>query len=210
MGKKKSEFTKSFENIFCTQIKKKKLQEFHVECFPSLRSHLAEEMDSMQSGTRPSIPAVHLIWTVQTSWPIIHGSNPLNTQWQIQGLCARQAKHWCIGNCNEATQDDTCFWVAYPTALNEKSSGGGTMAAAKRWPGEVFVLRWKLICWLHGEKKSKRRNVALSLLRTSGDRWVISPNENIRLSYQLTQWKKTKQKQRMNILASTSTPSILP
>lgn len=53
--------------------------------FPSLCLRLIEEINNMQSGPRPLIPAVRLISTPQTGSPISHGSGPLNNQWQTQG-----------------------------------------------------------------------------------------------------------------------------
>lgn len=144
----------------------------------------------MQSGTRPSIPAVHLIWMEQTSWPISHGSNPLNNQWQTQGHGHTQNKHqhdptWM--QCKLWHKARTRhFWRGCLLAINKRQCLQETPTGSQhRKPATLAAVKTKTLA-IEREVKEK---FALSPLNTSGCWWLISLTRTFSLA---TNWLREK------------------
>lgn len=168
-------------------------------------------MNNMQSGTQPSIPAVHLIWTVQTSWPISHGSNPLNNQWQTQGHRHTQNKHqhdptWM--QCKLWHKARTRhFWRGRLLAINKTELMKGTMptevptGSRHHRPATLAAVKTNMLA-IEREVKEK---FALSPLNTSGCWWVISLTRTFSLATNWLRQKKKKKKNRTSLLCCCTT-----
>lgn len=181
-----------------------KLREDKVVQFPSLRSRLIEEINNMQSGTRPSIPAVHLIWTVQTSRPISHGSNPLNNQWQTQGHGHTENKHqhdptwmqcklWHKARTRHFLKGAVCLAINKTDLIIGQCLQKHQQAEPHHKPATLAAVKTNTLA-LEREVKEK---FALSPLNTSGCWWVISLTRTFSLA---TNWLRKKTKNRTSLL----------